>query len=257
MSAVPKTAAAPIDVDLLFLINQAGFALNAEMTKELGTIGISPREFCVLSHALKGETTQIRLAELSALDKTTMVATLDKLERAGLAERKAAVGDRRARIVDAAVREIAEHGYDQADEEAIAERAGVTPRVFFDTFAGKEEALLWAYDIAAAYAIPQILRALREGDAEPMAIAARLLDEGASRLIVTETSRDGTLAGPDLEALATLRAAFPDATLVAAGGVGSLDDLRALDAIGIDGAVVGLALLTGAVDPAEAVAALS
>ncbi|HSJ00669.1 MAG TPA: HisA/HisF-related TIM barrel protein [Patescibacteria group bacterium] len=98
---------------------------------------------------------------------------------------------------------------------------------------------------------------LREGDADPMAIAARLLEEGASRLIVTETSRDGTLAGPDLEALAALRAAFPDASLIAAGGVGSLDDLRALDAIGIDGAVVGLALLTGAVEVAEAVAALS
>jgi phosphoribosylformimino-5-aminoimidazole carboxamide ribotide isomerase len=98
---------------------------------------------------------------------------------------------------------------------------------------------------------------LREGDADAMVTAARLLEEGASRLIVTETSRDGTLAGPDLEALAVLRAAFPDSTLVAAGGVGSLDDLRALDAIGIDGAVVGLALLTGAVDPAEAVAALS
>ncbi len=97
----------------------------------------------------------------------------------------------------------------------------------------------------------------REGDEDPMRIAARLLDEGASRLIVTETSRDGTLTGPDLEALAALRSAFPDATLVAAGGVGSLDDLRALDAVGIDGAVVGLALLTGAVDPAEAVAALS
>ena len=98
---------------------------------------------------------------------------------------------------------------------------------------------------------------LREDAADPVAIAARLLAEGASRLIVTETSRDGTLTGPDLEGLAVLRAAFPDATLVAAGGVGSLDDLRALDAIGIDGAVVGLALLTGAVNPAEAVAALS
>lgn len=98
---------------------------------------------------------------------------------------------------------------------------------------------------------------LREGGAEPTAIASRLLDEGASRLVVTETSRDGTLAGPDLDGLATLRAAFPQARLVAAGGVGSVDDLRALDATGIDGAVVGLALLTGAVDPAEAVAALS
>lgn len=97
----------------------------------------------------------------------------------------------------------------------------------------------------------------RAGPDDPMTIAARLLDEGASRLIVTETSRDGTLAGPDLDGLGRLRAAFPSATLVAAGGVGGLDDLRALDAAGIDGAVVGLALLTGAIDPAEALAALA
>jgi phosphoribosylformimino-5-aminoimidazole carboxamide ribotide isomerase len=97
----------------------------------------------------------------------------------------------------------------------------------------------------------------RTGADDPIAVAARVLEEGASRLIVTETSRDGTLAGPDLDALRGLRTAFPDAILVAAGGVGSLDDLRALDAIGIDGAVVGLALLSGAVDVADAVAALS
>jgi phosphoribosylformimino-5-aminoimidazole carboxamide ribotide isomerase len=97
----------------------------------------------------------------------------------------------------------------------------------------------------------------RTGADDPIAVAARVLEEGASRLIVTETSRDGTLAGPDLDALRGLRTAFPDAILVAAGGVGSLDDLRALDAIGIDGAVVGLALLSGAVDVADAVTALS
>jgi phosphoribosylformimino-5-aminoimidazole carboxamide ribotide isomerase len=97
----------------------------------------------------------------------------------------------------------------------------------------------------------------RTGADDPIAVAARVLEEGASRLIVTETSRDGTLAGPDLDALRGLRTAFPDAILVAAGGVGSLDDLRALDAIGIDGAVVGLAILSGAVDVADAVAALS
>jgi MarR family transcriptional regulator, transcriptional regulator for hemolysin len=90
---------ASIDVDLLFLVNQAGFALNAEMTAALAQVQISPREFCVLSHALKGDLTQIRLAELSALDKTTMVVTLDRLETAGLAERKLSSTDRRARIV--------------------------------------------------------------------------------------------------------------------------------------------------------------
>ncbi len=93
------TPLAPIDVDLLFLINQAGFALNAEMSAVLGDVGISPREFCVLSHALKGDLTQIELAEMSALDKTTMVVTLDRLAKAGLAERRLSSTDRRARIV--------------------------------------------------------------------------------------------------------------------------------------------------------------
>jgi phosphoribosylformimino-5-aminoimidazole carboxamide ribotide isomerase len=88
-------------------------------------------------------------------------------------------------------------------------------------------------------------------------VARRLVDDGAARLIVTDTARDGTLTGPNLPLLAELRAAVPDALLVAAGGIGSLDDLRALATIGCDGAVVGLALLSGAIDPAEALAALA
>jgi phosphoribosylformimino-5-aminoimidazole carboxamide ribotide isomerase len=97
----------------------------------------------------------------------------------------------------------------------------------------------------------------RTADDEADGLVARLLDAGASRVTITETVRDGTLAGPGLETLTRLRTAFPDATLVAAGGIGSLDDLRALEEIGVDGAVVGLALLTGAVDPREAVEALA
>jgi DNA-binding MarR family transcriptional regulator len=97
-ATMPPTQA-PIDVDLLFLVNQAAFALTAEMTSALADIAITPREFCVLSHALKGDLTQIKLAELSALDKTTMVVTLDRLEKAGLAERRLSHSDRRARIV--------------------------------------------------------------------------------------------------------------------------------------------------------------
>lgn len=97
----------------------------------------------------------------------------------------------------------------------------------------------------------------RTADADVDALIGRLLDAGAARVTITETSRDGTLAGPGLAALTRLRAAFPDATLVAAGGIASLDDLRALKAAGVDGAVVGMALLTGAIDPREAVEALA
>ena len=98
---------------------------------------------------------------------------------------------------------------------------------------------------------------VRTGDADAATLARRIVDDGASRLIVTDTGRDGTLRGPNLDLLRMIRQAVPDAVLVAAGGVGSVEDLRAVRDVGCDGAVVGLALITGAIDPVDAVAALS
>jgi len=152
---------------------------------------------------------------------------------------------RRARIVDAAVREIAEHGYSQTAEESIARRAGVSPRAFFETFAGKEEALIWAYDVAAAYVVPQVLRALRaEPDWERGATAAlstylTILDCDSAWAIAclrdlpaagerARAARDAVRA-PVLEALAA-----PE-SLPAAGGVGIEMILTAIDAIAVDG----------------------
>lgn len=97
----------------------------------------------------------------------------------------------------------------------------------------------------------------RTGTGDAVALATRLVAEGASRIVVTDTSRDGTESGPNVDLLRTIRDALPETTLVAAGGIGSLDDLRALEAAGCDGAVVGIALLTGRIDPAEAIAALA
>lgn len=98
---------------------------------------------------------------------------------------------------------------------------------------------------------------LRSDDGDPFLAAARLLGEGASGLIVTDTLRDGTLSGPNLELLAGVRARFPSARLLAAGGVGSIDDLLALERAGMDGAIVGMALLTGEVDLGAALGALA
>ena len=60
---------------------------------------MTPRMHCVLYHALGGEFSQIQLADQCALDKTTMVVTMDALEKAGLAERRPSPTDRRARII--------------------------------------------------------------------------------------------------------------------------------------------------------------
>jgi MarR family transcriptional regulator, transcriptional regulator for hemolysin len=95
---VPRRAQAPA-VDLSFLLNQASYALAARLGAALAEVGISVREYCVLMKAAEEERSQIAIAELAGLDKTTMVVTLDALERAGLAERRVSVSDRRARVV--------------------------------------------------------------------------------------------------------------------------------------------------------------
>lgn len=86
-------------VDLSFLLNHSSHVLSTRMTAAFAEIGMTPRKYCVLSHAMSGEYTQIELAKLSDLDKTTMVITVDELERAGFAERRPSPADRRARIV--------------------------------------------------------------------------------------------------------------------------------------------------------------
>jgi DNA-binding MarR family transcriptional regulator len=85
--------------DFTGLLLHLGYVLTTRLTAALAEIDITPREQCVLWHALEAERTQIQLAELADLDKTTMVVTVDRLERAGLAERRPSSKDRRARII--------------------------------------------------------------------------------------------------------------------------------------------------------------
>jgi MarR family transcriptional regulator, transcriptional regulator for hemolysin len=89
----------PADVDLAFLLNQASHALATKLTAALAELDVTPRHHCVLTKAMTGEYTQGQLAELTALDKTTMVVTLDELEAKGLAERRPSPTDRRARVI--------------------------------------------------------------------------------------------------------------------------------------------------------------
>jgi DNA-binding MarR family transcriptional regulator len=89
----------PVTSDLCWMLSRASHVLMTEMTAALEDLGISPREHAVLSTALAGVHTQSEIARLVGLDKTTMVVTVDELERAGLAERRADPDDRRARLI--------------------------------------------------------------------------------------------------------------------------------------------------------------
>ncbi|MEV4349872.1 MarR family transcriptional regulator [Actinoplanes sp. NPDC049596] len=85
--------------DITGLLNVAGHALSNRLAAALSEIDLTPRMQCVLVHALEEERTQIQLAALADLDKTTMVSTVDDLEKRGLAERRPSATDRRARII--------------------------------------------------------------------------------------------------------------------------------------------------------------
>jgi MarR family transcriptional regulator, transcriptional regulator for hemolysin len=105
--------------DLSYLLTHAGHVLATQMAAAIAEIGVTPRAYCVLYHALEAERTQIELAEISDLDKTTMVVTVDELERAGLAERRPSGTDRRARII----------AVTEAGRRTVAEGAKIADRV--------------------------------------------------------------------------------------------------------------------------------
>ena len=66
---------------------------------------------------------------------------------------------------------------------------------------------------------------------------------GVSTFIYTDTSRDGTMIGPDVEGIARI-AQFTERPVVASGGIGSIDELRSvarLHDMGVTGAIVGRA----------------
>jgi len=87
-------------------------------------------------------------------------------------------------------------------------------------------------------------------------VGRRARAAGAAALLYTDISRDGTGLGANASATAALAHAVA-MPLLASGGVAGLDDLRTLASVpGVDGAVVGRALYTGAIDLREALAVI-
>ena len=70
--------------------------------------------------------------------------------------------------------------------------------------------------------------------------------------LVTSIAKDGTLSGPDVYTL-NKACAYPDVSIIAAGGIGSLNDLTVLKRIGVEGVVVGKALYEGIFSLKEAI----
>jgi phosphoribosylformimino-5-aminoimidazole carboxamide ribotide isomerase len=88
-------------------------------------------------------------------------------------------------------------------------------------------------------------------------VARSFADAGVDAFVVTDIARDGTLEGPDLVGLTEVLGATP-VDVIASGGVGTMDDLAALDAVEVSGrrlsgVIAGKAIYEGHVDVAAAV----
>jgi phosphoribosylformimino-5-aminoimidazole carboxamide ribotide isomerase len=95
---------------------------------------------------------------------------------------------------------------------------------------------------------------LENSEVEAIALAQQMAGLGVSSIIYTDIHRDGTLQGPNQEALRELAEAI-SIPVIASGGVSSVRDLLnllALESLGVTGAIVGRALYTGEVSLKEA-----
>jgi phosphoribosylformimino-5-aminoimidazole carboxamide ribotide isomerase len=86
-------------------------------------------------------------------------------------------------------------------------------------------------------------------------LANKVDDWNIGAILFTNIHKDGTREGPDVEGTAGLQSQVAT-TVIASGGIGTLDDLRALSAAGVRAAVCGRALYSGAFTLSEAFAAL-
>jgi phosphoribosylformimino-5-aminoimidazole carboxamide ribotide isomerase len=84
-------------------------------------------------------------------------------------------------------------------------------------------------------------------DTDAFETARRVGAEGVKHIVFTDIRRDGTLSGPNVEALRTM-AASTSAGVIASGGIGSSDDVLGLRDTGVTGVVIGSALYDGRID---------
>ncbi len=83
----------------------------------------------------------------------------------------------------------------------------------------------------------------------------RMAGLGVVRFVYTDISRDGTLTEPNFQAVEEV-ASTAGVAIVAAGGIASVDHLKRLASLGIEGAIIGKALYSGDIDLREAVSAI-
>jgi MarR family transcriptional regulator, transcriptional regulator for hemolysin len=133
--------------DLGWLLATVSHSLTTELTAALEDVSVTPRGYCVLNTAMRGEYTQTALAQTVGLDKTTMVVTIDALERAGLVERRTSSTDRRARVI----------AVTEAGRAKVAEGEEIVARIQADVLSSLPPESREAFMVALRYLAAQRL----------------------------------------------------------------------------------------------------
>jgi phosphoribosylformimino-5-aminoimidazole carboxamide ribotide isomerase len=94
---------------------------------------------------------------------------------------------------------------------------------------------------------------LRDTGVTALELAKRMVDFGVKRIIYTDIRRDGTLTEPNYAGVAEMVGGVK-AKIIVAGGISEVEHLRRLGGLGVEGAIVGMALYTGRIDLKEALA---
>jgi len=94
---------------------------------------------------------------------------------------------------------------------------------------------------------------LDDSDVGFIELARAMSEAGAKTIIYTDISRDGTLSGPDLAGLAALNEAA-QADVIASGGIAVIEDIMALSALGLSGAICGKSIYKGTLSLKSALA---
>ena len=189
--------------------------------------------------------TRLHVVDLDgAFTGTPSLALVERLAAAGVPVQVGG-GYRTLEALDAALSAGADRvmigtkALDRSFLERAAERLGTRLVVAIDVRDGRVAVDGWT----------------RESDVTAAALAATCVELGIERALVTSTVRDGSLAGPDLPLLEEMAGA--GLRVIAAGGIASLDDLRAVRAIGCEAAIAGTARLAGRFTLRDAVATSS
>jgi len=128
------------------------------------------------------------------------------------------------------------------------------PRLVKEACRNFSESIIVSLDAREEYIATHGWR--QETELKTIGFAKSLVQLGVRRFIYTDITRDGTLTEPNFAAIFELVTAIR-LPVIASGGISSLNHLKMLKSLGVEGAIVGKALYTGDIKLKQAIAAIS